>query len=859
MRPPHLPPKELHAVTMLRQGVALQQAGRLDDAAALYARVLEEFPRQFEATHLLGVIALQRGDLASAEQQICEALEVKPKDPIALNNLGMVMLRTRRLDEARDHFERAAKAAPTFVDAQSNLGNVLRQMGRVAESVAPLKRAFAGNAKSAEIANLLGASLLDTGDARGAAAVFETCVKKHPRDARAWLHLAVASQRAGNAKRALEASGQSLALVPDSAPALGARGQALAGLGDLAAARDAFAAGVRASPGDASAHHNFGVFLRDQGEFDAAIEHLRQAVQLDAGLTVAHEALVGALMEAGRRDEAMRFGRVFAENHPDSGVALAMQASAQFAVGRVEDAVELYRRAAAAPDPSPDAALFLGYGNALYAAGDAPEAAKQFARAVELDPQNARARFALAMSALRPIYDDAAQMDASRRAFARALAELDAWFTPARAAAAVPAVGNALPFYLAYHPVDARPLLQPYGKTIARLMASGIKAPHAGASRAQGQAPETRKLRVGIAAAHVGDHSVWNAITQGWVRHFDRDLIEVTLFKLERTGDDETARARREATHIVDSPVTLAAWTQAIADARLDVLIYPEIGMHPMTTRLAAMRLAPVQASAWGHPSTTALPTIDLFISAQAFEPATAAAHYSERLLALPHLGVCLHPVQPTVVAPDFATLGLAADEPLLLCAGTPFKYTPQGDAVLVAIATRLQARGAGRLVFFRSLRPAMSEQVERRMRQAFTRAGVDYDRTVAWVPPLNRGRFFGLMQRATALLDTIGFSGFNTAAQALECDLPVVAFEGEFMRGRLASGLLRHLRLDELVATTPAAFAEIALRLVDDGAWHAHMEREIAQRRHALFYDQAPVRALEDALFEAAGVAKPA
>ena len=856
MRPPHLPPKESHAVTMLRQGVALQQAGRLDEAAALYARVLEEFPRQFEATHLMGVIALQRGDLATAERQIGEALQYKPTDSVALNNFGMVMLRTRRLDEALAHFERAAKAAPAFVDAQSNLGNVLRRMGRVAESVAPLKRAFAGKAKSAEIANLLGASLLDTGDNRGAVAVFEASVKANPRDARAWLHLAIASQRAGNPKRALEASTQSLAIEPDAVPALGARGQALASQGDLAAAREAFAAGVHAGPDDAVAHHNFGVFLRDQGDFDAAIEHLRRAVQFDAALTVAHEALVAALVETGRGDEALRIGHAFAESHPDSGAGLAMQAAAHFAQGQVEEAVALYRRAAAASGPGADAPLLLGYGNALFAAGDAPEATKQFARAVELDPQNARARFALAMADLRPIYNDAAQMEASRRAFVRALAELDAWFTPARAAVGAPAAASALPFYLAYHPVDTRPLLQPYGKTIARLMATGIEPPRADASRAP--APGARKLRVGIAAAHVRDHSVWNAITQGWVRHFDRDRVELTLFKLEPVSDDETARARREATVFVDAPVTLADWAQAIADAHLDALIYPEIGMHPLTTRLAAMRLAPVQAAAWGHPSTSALPTIDLFISAQAFESAPSAAHYSERLLALPHLGVCLHPVQPAVVAPDFATLGLNPDEPLLLCAGMPFKYTPQGDAALAMIAARLQARGAGRLVFFRSHRAAMSAQVERRMRQAFTKAGVDYDRTVAWVPTLNRGRFFGLMQRATALLDTIGFSGFNTAVQALECDLPVVAFEGEFMRGRLASGPLRHLGLNELVATTPEAFADIALRLVEDDAWHAHLEREIAQRRHALFYDKTPVRALEDALFEATGVAKP-
>ena len=144
-------------------------------------------------------------------------------------------------------------------------------------------------------------------------------------------------------------------------------------------------------------------------------------------------------------------------------------------------------------------------------------------------------------------------------------------------------------------------------------------------------------------------------------------------------------------------------------------------------------------------------------------------------------------------------------------------------------------------------------------MRKAFAKAGVDYDRTVAWIPTLNRGRFFGLMQRSTAMLDTLGFSGFNTALQALESGLPVVAFEGEFMRGRLASGPLRYLGLDELVAATADEFAAIALRLVEDAAWHAHLEREIAQRRHALFFDQAPVRALEDALFEATGIAKPA
>ena len=457
------------------------------------------------------------------------------------------------------------------------------------------------------------------------------------------------------------------------------------------------------------------------------------------------------------------------------------------------------------------------------------------------------------MADLRPIYNDAAQMEASRRAFSRALADLDAWFTPARASTGAAAVGSAQPVYLAYHPVDARAPLQPYGKTAARLMAAGVETP-----RPRADAPlaplRARKLRVGIAAAQVRDHSVWNAITQGWVRHFDRDRIELTVFQLERQSDDETAHARRDATHFVDGPVTLADWARAIVDAELDVLIYPEIGMHPLTTRLAAMRLAPVQATSWGQPLTTGLPTLDLFISAQALEPPAASAHYTERLVPLPNLGVCVQPLQPVAIAPDLAALGLTATEPLLLCPGTPFKYTPPGDATLAALAARLQARGSGRLVFFRNRREAMSEQLERRMRQAFARAGVDYDRTVSWVPTLDRGRFFGLMRRATALLDTIGFSGFNTTLQGLECDLPVVAFEGEFMRGRLASGPLRHLGLDELVATTSTEYVDIALRLVEDDALAGpHEGRRSPRGDPGCSTTSRPVRALEEALFAAA------
>jgi protein O-GlcNAc transferase len=101
-------------------------------------------------------------------------------------------------------------------------------------------------------------------------------------------------------------------------------------------------------------------------------------------------------------------------------------------------------------------------------------------------------------------------------------------------------------------------------------------------------------------------------------------------------------------------------------------------------------------------------------------------------------------------------------------------------------------------------------------------------------------------------------FSGYNTALQAIECGLPVLAREGDFMRGRLASGIMRRMGLPELVATTDEAFIEMAIRLAADSSKRKDLRLEIESRRHILFADIEPVRALESCLTEAIAQSRP-
>jgi predicted O-linked N-acetylglucosamine transferase (SPINDLY family) len=281
----------------------------------------------------------------------------------------------------------------------------------------------------------------------------------------------------------------------------------------------------------------------------------------------------------------------------------------------------------------------------------------------------------------------------------------------------------------------------------------------------------------------------------------------------------------------------------AIRASEPDVLIYPEVGMHPMTARLAALRLAPVQAASWGHPETTGLPTMDYYLSGEALEPPEAKAYYTEQLVALPQFGCLLE--RPDVVPqyPDFARAGVDADVPLLISPGMAFKYAPQHDWVFAEIARRL---GRCQFLFFRHWNPALTARLAERLAAAFKARKLDYERYVRFLPWQTQPQFHGWLRRADVYLDTIGFSGFNTALQGVECSVPIVTREGRFMRGRLASAILKRLGLAELVVPTEEAYVELAVRLVQDPDYSEAVAMRMEQERHALYEDASSVRSLE-------------
>jgi protein O-GlcNAc transferase len=655
-------------------------------------------------------------------------------------------------------------------------------------------------------------------------------------------------------------------------------GAALEALDDMDGAIVAYEAALAADAGNPYAAYNLGRLRYLRADLTPAEELLERALAAKPGFTEARVMLASVFRSQGRLAEAAAALETSLQERPDDANARYWLGNALAELNRVAEAAEQYRRAIALQPGH--AAAWSNLGHLQIGAGARDEARASFQRAVSLDPGLAEAQLNLghllkdqgerdaalacyqAALAARPDYAEARwsaamcrvpvhieageDLERTRAQFAAGLDDLAQWFQNVGAAEGAKAVGVQQPFWLAYQERDNRPLLERYGSLCAGLMGrwqaeQGIRG---------APPPSHGPIRVAVVSQYFRDHSVWHAIIKGWFGQIDRARFRLLAFCLGGEEDGETAYARRHAERFEHGTRSLRQWADAIVAAHPDVVLYPELGMDPMSIKLAGLRLAPVQATSWGHPETSGLPTIDYYLSAEMLEPPDAQAHYSERLIELPALGCYVERSGVRAIAPRLADWKLGAEDALLLCPGVPFKYAPQDDVILAEIARRLPR---GRLVFFTHSVTALTDKLRQRLRAAFARAGLDLDAHAVFIPWQARAAFHGWLDAASVFLDTLGFSGFNTALQAAERGLPIVTRAGRFMRGRLAAGIVERMGLQELVASSDEEYVALAVRLATERGYAQSVRSRIAASSALLFNDAAPVRALEAFLVRAA------
>lgn len=611
------------------------------------------------------------------------------------------------------------------------------------------------------------------------------------------------------------------------------------------AALQCFDRAVMANPDYSEAHLNKGIAHRALGHYPDAVVSFDRAINLTPDSYLAWVNKGEILLHFRYLEDALESFCKAIELKPESIEAYLGRGATLCELKRFEEALDVCNKVINLNASNPQA--HFNSGVILKELGRPVEAKKSFEKALELNPSYVNARWAIPFLSIPSIFRDQDNPQELRETFGRQLEELDQWFASKRLDGAQEVVGFTQPFYIAYQELNNKELLLRYGNLCSRIMAHWQDANHLKPL----ENTHSGRIKIGIVSDHIRNHSVWHAIVRGWIQYLNKDKFEVHVFHLGKIIDAETHLAQSLATSFEGQKNSLLEWTNVIIEKNLDVLIYPEIGMQQLATQLASLRLAPIQIASWGHPETTGLPTIDYFLSAELFEANDSSNAYTEKLIKLPNLGCSYNRIPITPAKLDLRQWELDSSIPILLCPGSPFKYAPQHDWVLVEIAKRLKTC---KFVFFNQ-QNSWTEILRERLENVFQQSGLVLNDHVVFVPWLNSEEFYGMMRHATVYMDTIGFSGFNTVIQAVDCALPIVSKEGRFMRGRLGTGILKRMGMTELIAHTDEEYIELVVRLAEDGPYRSQVSQKIIDQRDILYADIQPILALENFLLNRCGV----
>ena len=616
-------------------------------------------------------------------------------------------------------------------------------------------------------------------------------------------------------------------------------------VGDAPRAAAEYARVARARPNSADAWLNSGAAWADAGELERAAESLARAASLAPETPHPRRALARVLNDLGWAAEAQTVSEAGLQLGGDDPVLLLNLARALKLQGRPAGCVDVLRRALRLRPADTD--LLLNLAAALADDGLMDAGLEALREAAALRPDEGAPRLLLCMAHLPALYRDEAEVDERRAAYAAALRSLRGW-AEAHPDALAAAAGAGQPFYLPYQGRNDRELQRLYGEIIHRAVSvAWPPLPSPSPPRAG------ERIRVGVVSGYIRAHANWRVPVEGWVRDLDRSRFSLFGYHTGGEVDATTGEAAGLFDRFVQGPLSTSRWRDEIAADAPHVLVYPELGMDPAALRLAAQRLAPTQCVSWGHPVTSGLPTMDVFLSSDAMEPADGQEAYTERLVRLPGLSTSLRArrsAPPLRLSRE--ALGLPRDAPVCWCGQSPFKYLPQQWDVLARIAAEVPEA-----VFVFTAFPGsdrLTDLFAGRVRAAFERRPPARDRQVHVVPRMGADAFAAAMATADVVLDSLGWSGCNTLLESLEAGLPLVTTPGRFMRGRHGAALLGAMGLDHRVCPDEADYVAEAVRLARDPARRAAFATEVRSRVHCLFGDPGGVRGLERFLEDAVG-----
>ena len=684
--------------------------------------------------------------------------------------------------------------------------------------------------------------------------------------------LAIAYVRSGKLHEAQRAIQRAIELSPANAGVYLTAANIQQDLRNLPAAVDLLRHAIRVDPVFPEGHNNLGIVLADLGRVDEARSSFIEAIRLKPDYVRAHANLAAAQLRSLQLQDALMSAKRAVELQPDYAHAHHLMGNAYSMLGDPVNAEPALRKALGLKPDSVESSLLLAkilvklkrpqevdriiedamsrsparaelwtfQGDRAGACDDIAGALQAYRRSLELRPDDltTTARAALILPS---VYANEAHLAACRQRVVEGVDYLNFSIDTLSRSLIPERFGDSIPnnFLLAYQGQNDRELQRKYADFV-RGLAERVLPRELRPLACTGQ--RVGRIRVGFCSRFFYRSTVGNYFCS-WITDLDRSVFEVFVYHTHVVEDDLTVQLRAAADHFYQGEESFLFFLKRIRADKLDVLVYPELGMDLTGYLLAALRLAPIQICGWGHPVTPGHQTIDYYLSCAAMEPSDAQTHYNECLLLMPGIGTRYElPTLSVQVANKTRTdYQLPENAHLYFFPQSLFKVHPANDQLLVS-AMANDADGV--LVMFAGQNQDITRKFVARLSAAFVERGLSAQGRVKILPGVGHDDYKRINQLCDLMLDTLHWSGGNTSLDALAMGLPIVTLPGEFMRGRQTMGMLKLLGAEELIAQSAEDYLVIARNLAVDKHYRDHVSQRLLANRWKLFDDALPPRA---------------
>jgi tetratricopeptide (TPR) repeat protein len=376
---------------MLKEAFRLHTQGHFAEAERAYGELLRLQPKNFQAMHLLGVLALQQGQSQRAIQLIRGALALEPRQPLAQRDLGNAFQQLNRLDEALSCYDKALALKPDMAEVHNNRAVTLAALGRIDEALESYSRAIAFKPDYAQAYNNRGTILSDQKRKAEAIADFDKAMALKPDYIKALNNRGAALTDLDRLDEALKDHDRAIALAPGEAGSHMQRAGVLMHQGRTVEALESYDRAIARDPGLAEAHDGRGTALIILRRPQEALENCEKALALNGQSANFHNNRGSALAALHRPAEALIAHEKALSLDPDLATALSNRGAALSRLDRLEDGLASVDRAIALQPALAQA--HINRGNFLADLKRPGDALESFERAIALKPHSADAQF----------------------------------------------------------------------------------------------------------------------------------------------------------------------------------------------------------------------------------------------------------------------------------------------------------------------------------------------------------------------------------------------------------------------------------------------------------------------------------